>query len=850
MHFKNPLVGGAADRRRAATGVLSAALLAAGLLVPSAGAVPNPATATAPGAGTAAAGGATLANGDRVERVPGRAGAFRVTGRNGERPGSYGYLSTPGRVEIRPVGGKAPLATTTLATDTTAVTAPASSAPARAAYAATAAQKVKIDLVNADHWGPSIHVWNRSTWTYYDVAEEQWDDWGTVSLPPGDYVTVGLYSNWGLPSHFLAKTFTVGSTAQTVLLDAKTSKETRIAVDDTTAARSSAEISYTLPNGSSTGFVGGWGEKVYVNPIALPGLKLNLHEVLEKAGSTGNLPSPYRYDLVHRFTGGVPATPVAQVLKANLATTQTSLRAQDGNSVGWLDSYADMGLNIGGMFIGSPVGVPSKITEYVTPGIAFQRALTYGSTHRLDLKPRTLAQGTHPVEIVGAAPFTPRVRYNSTYQGGTFRFSESALHSDAAGNLGKDDAASLQFRIRTGGTTLATSPVQDSGTWQADVPTGHPTYTVRVSATRHGAQSRLSSRVWTDWTMTGAALNAQSGLPVTDPAYKVTGLDWRNQAGTDPVTVSATLKPRRAGTTATLTSLEFSTDNGVTWTAPALTASGATGSASFTVPADASFVSLRTTGTDSSGGTVSQTVIRAFAGPAAATGERVGDTRISDVVVNDGHPYAPDLSPDATVKVRFTVTDPAGVAAAGAYFHHGTYDRPDGVVPQYWNAACTPATATTATCTAQVAVRPVDELGRNSLAGLWSVTAWAHSKDGSGRVLVTKAGTADLRRTTTISPDWPPMSLPKGSTYTLKPQLRVLSWISGKNLVLPDATVRLEWKKAGSSTWTTVATAKTGTDGRVSFPRTATEDGQLRLRYDGAAGLALADTGAYTIDVY
>ncbi|MFJ7156179.1 hypothetical protein ACIQUQ_14685 [Streptomyces sp. NPDC101118] len=847
MHFKNLLVGGAAGRRRAATGVLSAALLAAGLLVPSADAVPNPATAAAPDAGTGAAGGATLANGDRVERVPGRAGAFRVTGKDGEQPGSYGYLATPGRVEIRPVGEKAPLATTTLATDGTTVTAPSA---ARTTYAATAAQQVKIDLVNADHWGPSIHVWNRSTWTYYDVAEEQWDDWGTVALPPGDYVTVGLYSNWGRASHFLAKTFTVGSTAQTVLLDAKTSKETRIAVDDTTAARSSAEISYTLPNGSSTGFVGGWGEKVYVNPIALTGLKLNLHEVLDKSGSTGNLPSPYRYDLVHRFTNGVPATPVAQVLKANLATTQTSLRAQDGNSVGRLDSHADMGLNIGGMFIGSQVGVPSKITEYVTPGTAFARALTYGSTHRLDLKTRTLAKGTHPVEIVGAAPFTPRVRYNSTHQSGTFKFTESALHSDAAGNLGKDDAASLQFRIRTGSTTLATSPVQDSGTWQATVPTGHASYTVRVSATRHGAQGRLSSRVWTDWTMTGAALAAQSGLPVTDPTYKVTGLDWRNQAGTDPVTVSTTLKPRLAGTTATLKSLEFSMDNGVTWTAPALTASGATGSASFTVPATASFVSLRTTGTDSSGGTVSQTVIRAFAGPAAATGERVGDTAISNVVVNDGHPYAPDLSPDATVKVRFTVTDPAGVAAAGAYFHHGTYDRPDGVVPQYWNALCTPATATTATCTAEVAVRPVDELGRNSLAGLWSVTAWAHSKDGSGRVLVTKAGTADLRRMTGFSTTWPPMSVPTGGKYTVKAKLRVLSWISGSNLALPDATVRLEWQKAGSSTWTTVATAKTASDGTVSFTRTATEDGKLRLRHDGTTAYSPADSGTSDIDVY
>ncbi|MFE4956887.1 hypothetical protein ACFRCW_22985 [Streptomyces sp. NPDC056653] len=176
----------------------------------------------------------------------------------------------------------------------------------------------------------------------------------------------------------------------------------------------------------------------------------------------------------------------------------------------------------------------------------------------------------------------------------------------------------------------------------------------------------------------------------------------------------------------TATGIEYSVNDGATWTGPPLTGK----TAALTVPATASLVSLRVTATNDQGGSVRRTIERALAGP-RPQGDKAGSTRISNVVVNGGKGVEPTNEPLHEFKAEFTAADPAGIAGGDTYLHRGSYDAPDGVLYAAWPATCTKVDATKATCEAQCAyIAPRWILGRNALADTWKLASWAEWADG------------------------------------------------------------------------------------------------------------------------
>ncbi|MFJ8582790.1 hypothetical protein [Micromonospora sp. NPDC093277] len=810
-------------------------------------------------AATAKAGGATvttadgrqkavrLATGERLELMgdgtrPGS--LFRVLpAANADTTGRYAYGSVGGTLRVQPKGHRAQaMELTTGARESAAVAATADTYPVKLTIASATPVSFKL-----------LYVWNRQTWAYHAAEDEEYTPNGSVQLPSGDYFAVALYSRPGHAGSFLlTRTFQVTNAGTTVRFDESTARETRIAVDDATARRHTAAVWISVPGGGLAGFAGDGADKVYVTPFSVPGVSLRLHEILMKQGTSEYVPSPYRYDLYHSFDGTVPATPVATVVTAGLARTVTAIRGQARNTNGLLLTVPTTG-DWTGVYLASPVAIPGNITEYMTPNRSFGRLLYYRHlSHDLTLKDRTLPAGTSAGETIGGAPFAPRPSQVASSGRDNTRMTiyEYTSLSDAAGNLGLDNDAKVSVKLSSGSETYASATgLSPYETVSAAVPAVAAVYQLDHTVTRAGSWSRLSTEVRSEWRFLSAGTAYRSQLPLTDVNFAVAGLDARNTAWAAPVSIDATATSRRWEATPTLTGLEYSTDDGATWTALPVSGSEARASIEMTLPSTAAFVSLRATAVDDFGSSLQRTVIRAFAGPASEYDETVGATRISNVVVNGGNALILAPSGVRQFTATFTATDPSGIAGGDVYLYRGSYRNPDRVLVSGWAPVCTPVTATTSTCQATFRVDPRLSLGKNTLAGVWQVAVRAHSKNQVSFTDRHAVASIAVRRHAKLTTSAAPKSVRKGKIITVKGALTQANWENGAYIGYAGQLVTLQFRKAGSSKYVTVKKVRLDRYGKVTVKVKASARGYWRFAYAGTTATAAVTSGTAYVKV-
>ncbi|WSQ10033.1 hypothetical protein OG604_20960 [Streptomyces sp. NBC_01231] len=205
--------------------------------------------------------------------------------------------------------------------------------------------------------------------------------------------------------------------------------------------------------------------------------------------------------------------------------------------------------------------------------------------------------------------------------------------------------------------------------------------------------------------------------------------------------------------------------------------------------------------------------------------------------------------------VTYTMTHGADVDitsddfATGPYIYKGSYDTPSNMLFGDEPATCTATSSTTATCKGDLDIYPADGDLINADAGTWSAGALALTYSGGGEADQGGLGTTKVQRYSKLTVNAGPEPVYKGKTITSTGKLSRANWEDGKYHGYTVQPVKLQFRKAGTSTYTTIKTVTSDSTGNVKATATAAYDGYWRFSFAGTTTTpAVSATGDY-VDV-
>ncbi|MEV0950027.1 S8 family serine peptidase [Promicromonospora sp. NPDC050249] len=450
-----------------------------------------------------------------------------------------------------------------------------------------------------------------------------------LRVPPGKYSVTGFL--WTADEEFVVSEAiavlhpeieVADDTA--LVLDARTAREltatterpadlTWLALDDTRTAADGEPYGF--------GLVVTAGARAYATPTTAAVTSgthdLQTHFVLTGPSSASRAPS-YTYDLL--YAQEVVDTFKFRATERNTAAITTGYAALGADH---RNASARVGFAAGhlwGSAVSSPVTTPGRRTEYVSAnGVAWGHEVYAGAEEAdqgyFKSEPREYAPREKARATVGGAVLSTRLDEGSITTSGRTLDLGLVPWSDAGGHpfesFGGD---TTRLRVWQDGAAVADNTYPSA---QVRIPAGGADYRVVLGAAQEGSWWDRSTQVRTEWnfhTEPGGSVAEPVQLPALDVAYAVKGLDLRNEAPRrTTATVTVGHQAGSTGSPVTGASLWWSADDGATWHKATLrrTAAGVY-TAGLDVPAGTEHVSVRVSAKDKSGGTVQQTVIRAY----------------------------------------------------------------------------------------------------------------------------------------------------------------------------------------------------------------------------------------------
>ncbi|MER5210059.1 hypothetical protein ABT063_05590 [Streptomyces sp. NPDC002838] len=221
-----------------------------------------------------------------------------------------------------------------------------------------------------------------------------------------------------------------------------------------------------------------------------------------------------------------------------------------------------------------------------------------------------------------------------------------------------------------------------------------------------------------------------------------------------------------------------------------------------------------------------------------------------------------------STKVTYTLTHGADVDITSddfytdPFLYRGTFGG-DSTPELYGDdfATCTATSSTTATCTGTIDIHPADGDLLNSQAGTWKAAAEATDFNGqdpsSSSLDLSKVGYKDqgdlgstlVQRYSKLTANAGPEPVYKGRTITTTGKLSRANWEDHQYHGYTGQPVKLQFRKAGTSTYTTVKTVYSDSYGNLKATATAQYDGYWRFSFAGTTTTpAVSATGDY-VDV-
>ncbi|MFE0510137.1 hypothetical protein [Streptomyces sp. NPDC058964] len=206
--------------------------------------------------------------------------------------------------------------------------------------------------------------------------------------------------------------------------------------------------------------------------------------------------------------------------------------------------------------------------------------------------------------------------------------------------------------------------------------------------------------------------------------------------------------------------------------------------------------------------------------------------------------------------VTYTLTHGAAYDINSDDFDNGPFlykgSSPDTAVNVLFGDApadCTAVTATTASCTALIDIYP--DMGElmNSDAGSWGVGGLAVQYSTNDSTVQGGLGTTKVQRYSKLTVNASPEPVKKGKTITVTGKLSRANWEDNLYHGYTGQSVKLQFRKKDSSTYTTLKTITSDSTGSLKTTTTASADGYYRFSFAGTSTTpAVNATGDY-VDV-
>ncbi|MFJ8083470.1 calcium-binding protein [Streptomyces sp. NPDC096205] len=236
--------------------------------------------------------------------------------------------------------------------------------------------------------------------------------------------------------------------------------------------------------------------------------------------------------------------------------------------------------------------------------------------------------------------------------------------------------------------------------------------------------------------------------------------------------------------------------------------------------------------------------------PAAQADGSYGDTKITKVVV-DGDNKVVVGRDETRFTVSVTVTDDSGFGFWSEAAEWLDVYGPDSGWFQAKYPSCSRVDDTTATCTGGFVINPrtdAPEHLTDDNAGTYRVDTWINASD-KDWVWKESAGTFKLQRHTRLTANASPEPVRKGRTVTVTGRLTRVSWETLTYGGYGGQYVKLQFRKKGATSFTTLKTVKSTSSGYVSATTTAGYDGAYRFVYAGNSASAAVTSAADAVDV-
>ncbi|CAL9497856.1 hypothetical protein [Streptomyces sp. enrichment culture] len=244
--------------------------------------------------------------------------------------------------------------------------------------------------------------------------------------------------------------------------------------------------------------------------------------------------------------------------------------------------------------------------------------------------------------------------------------------------------------------------------------------------------------------------------------------------------------------------------------------------------------------------------------PAQAVAADTG-IEVSNVVVNEGKPMVVGTTETKYPTFSYRVTWPAGytisTASTSPFMYHGMTpakaNETSNQLIQSDMFECFEDGPRAANCSGHLRIRPRENLDSAKDATTWkmSVIAFLERKGRLDHEYLTTPATLQVKRAARVTVNASPEPVVKNKTLTVTGKLTRADWAKRAYSAYGGKLAKLQFRKAGTSTYTTVKTVRANSSGNLKTTVKATVDGYWRWTFGQTATTGGATAAGDYVDV-